>query len=341
MRAIALSELHGRQPFAIDEAVSVGVVLARQLIASAVHLGHADPTLLLLGADGLRVLDAQRKALGRRGHLPNARAAAWLSPELIQGNPLDVRTSVFSVALMVVGLLVGRSPWERENVFETLRAVMQNEWSKPLGELRRDVPVQLMALLASATARTPAQRPIGLQQLSTQLTSFAPEGPDVTWAKLVKRVLTDAHSEAVLDTDEGRLVRADELEEQGLDLEARWVRLECHVARAFGPERTTLQQTLGVLSAELGPERVAGLSRASIDACPMVVGGRCPARWDALEPVEGVRRTCHECGTGVVHVLDVQRAQDVVYDGGTVAIDAAAERSPNDLAIPDEVMMRT
>ena len=44
------------------------------------------------------------------------------------------------------------------------------------------------------------------------------------------------------DADEVRLVRADELEEQGLDLEARWVRLECHVARAAGPERSTLQQ---------------------------------------------------------------------------------------------------
>jgi hypothetical protein len=206
------------------------------------------------------------------------------------------------------------------SVIETLRAVMQNEWSEPLSELRSDVPAQLMALLASATARTPARRPTTLQQLSKRLASFAPEGPEVTWAKLVKRVLTDANPVVVLDTDEARLVRADELEERGLDLEARWVRLECDVARAFGPKRTTLQQTLRRLSAELGSERAAELSRASIDACPMVIGGHCPGRWDALEPTEGVRRTCHECGAKVVHVLDVQRAQEVVYDGGRVVM---------------------
>lgn len=340
MLPIALSELHGPQRLALEEAVTVGVVLAGQLRTSGVDLGHGDPALLRLGNDGVRVLDAQRKALGRRGQLPLPRAAAWLSPELIQGQPLDARTSVFSVGAVVVGLLTGQSPWERENVFETLRAIMQNEWSRPLAQLRSDVPVTLQALLASATARSPEQRP-SLQQLGAQLAPFAPAGTDVTWARLVKRLLTGEHSAPTPDTDEGRLVRADELEEQGLDLEARWVRLECHVTRAFEPERSTLRQTLGLVSAELGPARVAERSRADIEACPLVTGGRCPGRWDALAPGEGVRRTCHECGTDVVHVLDVQGAQDVVFDGGTVAIDVAAERSPNDLAIPDEVMMRT
>lgn len=341
MRPITLAELHGQERCSVEEVVSVGIMLARQLLTSDVHLGHADPTLLLLGSDGVRVLDAQRKALGRRGQVPQTRAAAWLSPELVQGKPLDVRTSVFSTAAMVVGLLVGRSPWQRENVFETLRAIMRGEWSRPLAELRRDVPLELMQLLASATASEPEQRPATLRLLSTHLAPFAPEGHDITWAKLVKRLLTDQSPTTVPHGDEARLVHADELEEQALDLEARWVRLEVHVARALGAERVTLQQTLSALSVELGPERVAQYSRAAIDACPMVVGGRCPGQWDALEPVEGVRRTCHECGTTVVHVLDVQRAQDVVYEGGTVAIDVAAERTTNDLDVPDDVLMRT
>ncbi|MBM4782769.1 MAG: hypothetical protein GQE15_34260 [Archangiaceae bacterium] len=339
MPSLALAELHGR--VVVEEAVAAGAVLAKQLMTTGVHLGHADPTLLRLGSDGLRVLDAQRKALGRRGHLPQVSAASWLSPELVQGLTPDVRTSVFSVGAMVVGLLVGRSPWERENVFETLRAVMQNEWSTPLGQLRSGLPVQLIVLLLSATARAPEQRPSDLQHLGTRLAAFAPEGVERTWEKLVTRLLMPEPSAVEPDSDEVRLVRADELEEQGHDLEARWVRLECHVARSFGPDRAPLQQTLGVLSAELGPERVADLSRAPIDACPMVVGGRCPGRWNALEPLTGVRRTCHECGTSVVHVLDVQRAQEVVSDGGTVAIDVSAERAADDLAIPDEVMMRT
>ena len=341
LRPKALAELHEGRRFGVEEAVAVGLVLARQLLGTGVHLGHADPTLILLGAEGLRVLDAQRKALGRRGPLPQARAAAWLSPELIQGTPLDVRTSVFSVALTVVGLLIGRSPWQRESVFETLRAVLHNEWQQTLGAQRPDLPLQLILLLLSATSRSPGERPEGLQQLGKRLGPWAPSGPDAVWSKLVKAMLSEAVSRPDPDTDEGRLVRADELEEQGFDLEARWVRLECHVARAAGPERSTLQQTLGAVSAELGNERVAELSRATIDACPMVVGGQCPGQWDLLERAPGVRRTCHECGTSVTHVLDVQRGQDVVYDGGTVAIDVAADRAPGDLAIPDEVMMRT
>lgn len=335
LRPMALAELHRRRRLEIEEAVAVGLVLARQLRGAGVHLGHADPTLMLIGPDGLRVLDAERRTLGRRGQIPQASAAAWLAPDLLQGQQLGARTDVWCIAVTVVGLLIGRSPWQRDDAFATLRAVLHNDWQHPLPALRPDLPPQLVTLLLSALSRDAGQRPEELT-FSSALALWVPSGPEAVWSTLVTQTLSETVSRPAPDSNEARLVRADELEEQGFDLEARWVRLECHVAQATGVERQALQQTLGTVSAALGPERVAAVSRASIEACPMVVGGRCPGRWDLLEPVEGVRRTCHECGTSVTHVLDVLRAQDVVFDGGTVAIDLAAARTPEDLALPPD-----
>lgn len=336
-RPVTLAELLGARHFTVAEAATLGLVLLRQLAASGVHLGHADPELFVLGSDGFRVIDREQRQLAEPG-LPTARSASWFAPEFARGLALDGRTDVYVVALTVIGGLCRRSPFLREDLLKTLLAAAHGDWSSPLRLLRAELPVGLVDVLMRAADADPLARPSALE-LERRLASFVPSGPGATWSSLARR---DDHQHATVpDSDEARLVRADELEEQGAHDDARWVRLECHLARASGKERAALKTTLGSLGAAIGPARVAAVSRAPIERCPVVVGGACPGSWDRLEVASGTKRTCHECGCTVTHVLDVPGAQTVVFDGGTVAIDVAAERTHSDLDIPDSVMNRT
>ncbi|MDP3500087.1 MAG: hypothetical protein Q8S33_07140 [Myxococcales bacterium] len=336
---MTLAEFIAKHRFTVSEAVTVGLVLSRQLAASDRRFGHADPELFVLGADGFRVIDREQRQLARRG-LPSNRAAAWFTPELIRGTTLAEQADVFCVALTVIGALCGRSPFLRDDLLKTLTAAMRGEWSRPLTTLRSGLPTELVEVLRRAADPDPLARPVPLE-LERRLAAFMRSEPAEAWSALVKLAGVELDARPVPDTEEARLVHADALEEQGLHDEARWVRLECHLMRASGEERAALQSTLQGLGAALGPDRLASLSRALIERCPLVLGASCPGSWERLEPAAGTRRRCHECGCTVEHVTEVGRAQPIVYDGGTVAIDVAAARTPGDLAIPDHVMERT
>jgi serine/threonine-protein kinase len=172
---------HGRRmvwPVAarIVIAAAEGLHAAHELCdedGAPLHVVHRDatPHNIFVGEDGtVKVVDfGVAKALGRLGGTVHGMVKgklAYLSPEQHQQRPVDRRTDVYALGVVLWELVTGRRLFRRDSDVETLRAVTEGVVPPPRA-LRRDCPPGLeriifAALAPSPSARTPTARALAL-----------------------------------------------------------------------------------------------------------------------------------------------------------------------------------
>lgn len=81
----------------------------------------------------------------------------YMSPEQILGEPLDARTDLYSLGVMLYELLCGRPPFDGRNPHELLQLVLEQE-VVPLQELNREVDPQLARIAHRLLRKEPEQR---------------------------------------------------------------------------------------------------------------------------------------------------------------------------------------
>ena len=178
---------------------SVAVLIARD-IARALHYAHTlalpdgtpagvvhrDVTpsnIMLLKAGGVKILDfgiAKAAALARRrraGKKPRlAGKLAYMSPELVRGGPVDHRSDVFSLGVVLWEMVAGERLFAADNESDTLHNVLLQPVAEP--SRRRDgIPAVLDAIVARALERDPAQRHETAEALANELDRFLVEMP--------------------------------------------------------------------------------------------------------------------------------------------------------------------
>jgi alpha-tubulin suppressor-like RCC1 family protein/tRNA A-37 threonylcarbamoyl transferase component Bud32 len=82
---------------------------------------------------------------------------AYMSPEQVDGRDLDGRSDVYSLGLVAWEMLTGRAPWAGENLYSIIYK-QKTEPLPPLGELRPDVPADLLRAVEGALHKEPAER---------------------------------------------------------------------------------------------------------------------------------------------------------------------------------------
>ena len=95
----------------------------------------------------------------------------YLSPEAAQGKPIDVRTDIFAVGIILWEMLAGRRLFYGETDFATVKQVQEAK----IPSLRAEnpaVPAELEHILARALARDPAARYPTARDLGKDLTAF-------------------------------------------------------------------------------------------------------------------------------------------------------------------------
>ncbi len=93
---------------------------------------------------------------------------AFMSPEQAVGKEVDVRSDLFSVGTVFYTLLVGKNPFARGEVLETLRAVCFDA-PPSIAEARPDVPPELAAFLDRLLAKEPERRPANAKRALGEL----------------------------------------------------------------------------------------------------------------------------------------------------------------------------
>jgi tRNA A-37 threonylcarbamoyl transferase component Bud32 len=93
---------------------------------------------------------------------------AYMPPEQLRGSPLDRRTDVFALGVVLYEMLAGKRPWDANSEVALIGKIMSED-APPLAELRPDVPEELLAIVDRALAKDRDQRYQSCHELQNDL----------------------------------------------------------------------------------------------------------------------------------------------------------------------------
>ena len=140
---------------------------------------HRDvsPSNILVGYDGsIKVVDfgiakASMRAGDPLGHASRARSA-YMSPEQCIGEPVDRRSDVFALGIVLYELATTTRLFKGENDYLTMEQVVHGRSRRP-GSRRPDLPDELSAIIMRALATDRNDRYASADELRIALDQFA------------------------------------------------------------------------------------------------------------------------------------------------------------------------
>jgi serine/threonine protein kinase len=182
--------------FPIPIAVHIGIQVAAGLHAAhqlrndeniPLGLVHRDvsPQNILIGFDGgVKVVDfgvakaacnAELTVIGQiKGKV------AYMSPEQASGQPVDRRTDIFVLGVVLYLMITGKHPFRGETEAETIRRLSDPRFAVALLELSPEIPQALRDVLREATHKDPDDRYASMADLMRALEATLPPRDRIT-----------------------------------------------------------------------------------------------------------------------------------------------------------------
>jgi serine/threonine protein kinase/tetratricopeptide (TPR) repeat protein len=149
-----------------EESIDIAIQIAEGLAeAHANGIVHRDvkPANAIInpnGRDIVKIVDFGLAKLAGQSiskSTPTMGTVAYMSPEYIRGSPVDHRTDLWSLGVVLFEMLTGHLPFTGEYP-EPLMYSIVNEAPKPLDEFLSDVPEDLQRLMDKALSKAPEER---------------------------------------------------------------------------------------------------------------------------------------------------------------------------------------
>ncbi len=153
----------------------------KDLDGEPLHIVHRDVSpqniLVTFSGDvklvdfGIAKVGAQLEDTGSgklKGKIP------YMSPEQARGEPLDQRSDIFSLGVILFELSTGRRLFRGRNQMETLRLITESEYPRPR-DLNPHLPEQLERIILKALAKDREQRYQSARQMQADLEAFIRE----------------------------------------------------------------------------------------------------------------------------------------------------------------------
>jgi serine/threonine-protein kinase len=109
-------------------------------------------------------------ALGERASAKGK--VAYMSPEQARGEPVDGRSDVFALGILLFELTTAKRLFKGLTEYETLRLISDRDAPRP-SEIRPGYPLDLERIVMKALARSVADRTSDAGSMGTELASFA------------------------------------------------------------------------------------------------------------------------------------------------------------------------
>jgi eukaryotic-like serine/threonine-protein kinase len=166
----------GKGPMPVVESLDIAIQVANGLAkAHAAGIIHRDikPANLMITADGVvKVVDfGVAKVLDQTGLTQPGMAigtVAYMSPEQVNGEPIDGRTDVWSLGATLYEMLAGRPPFEGEHPLAVMKAIDSRQ-PAGLGTLRADLPDEVLRIVEHAMQKSRDQRYGSAAEFAQQL----------------------------------------------------------------------------------------------------------------------------------------------------------------------------
>ncbi|HEX5717135.1 MAG TPA: serine/threonine-protein kinase, partial [Thermoanaerobaculia bacterium] len=173
-----------------DVAIQVARGLARAHEAGIVHRDIKPANVILTRHGEAKILDfGIARLAGDEASLTRTGASwgtpAYMSPEQARGEPVDQRTDVWSLGVMLYEMLAGRRPFGGDSMEAVVSAILTRE-PEPLERVRPDVPPELAHVVERALTKDPKERCGSAAELLGDLE----EGPEPgrSWRKRALRM---------------------------------------------------------------------------------------------------------------------------------------------------------
>jgi non-specific serine/threonine protein kinase len=159
---------------ALEIAHKVALGLARAHEIGVVHRDMKPGNVMLTERGEVKILDfGIAKLAGQAGRDLTQTGtvmgtAAYMSPEQASGRPVDHRTDVWSLGVVLYEMLVGSRPFQGESPLAVIHAILHHDPVAGL-TLPDGAPEGLSALLERAMAKDPAMRYAGIQDMADDL----------------------------------------------------------------------------------------------------------------------------------------------------------------------------
>ena len=147
----------------VDRAVEMIFKCTRALeFAHRLGVTHRDmkpANILHTGETNVKITDfgAALIASGETTQISSIGSPAYMSPEQVKEQPVDHRTDIYSVGVVLYHLLTGRVPFQGANNFSLLYQIT-NAKLEPPSSLRPDLPARIDDIVLRAMARERDQR---------------------------------------------------------------------------------------------------------------------------------------------------------------------------------------
>lgn len=145
-----------------------------------VHRDIKTDNMMLTGEGTVKITDFGLAMLqGKSPFTPESGTVgtlAYMSPEQIQGGPIDERTDIYSLGIVLFELLTGRLPFLGENEASLVYAIV-NDQPPPVSTLRPDVSEGLEETIRRMLSKSVDARPHSIEELDQALDLSSVRGP--------------------------------------------------------------------------------------------------------------------------------------------------------------------
>jgi serine/threonine protein kinase len=163
-------------PLGVSGALRIAANIADGLSeAHAKSITHRDikpANIVIAPTDRVKIMDFGLARLGGGAQLTKTGATlgtiAYMSPEQARGDPVDHRTDIWSLGVVLYEMLTGERPFRGDYDQAVIYSIL-NEEPEPLASIRSEVPAALDAILAVVLAKSPASRYQSAQELARDL----------------------------------------------------------------------------------------------------------------------------------------------------------------------------
>ena len=162
--------------FSILEKLDLGIQLCEGLRFAhgegVVHRDIKPANIWLLEDGGVKLLDfgLAKSITGTLTHGSGvAGSAAYMSPEQIEGQPLEPRSDLFSVGAVLFELMSGQRAFDGPSLSAVMMKITQEEPAVDVRSIAPDVPAAVAAIVVRALQKVPADRYFDAAEMASDL----------------------------------------------------------------------------------------------------------------------------------------------------------------------------